>query len=80
MDESLCQCAIDVSNRPYLYFHADFPQARVGEFDVELVEEFLRAFVNNLRINAHIEVIRGTNVHHMIESIFKALGIVLDQA
>ncbi len=80
MDETLCQVAIDISNRPYLSFVADFPKAKVGAFDVELAEEFFRAFVNNARINLHIELKSGTNLHHMIEACFKGLGVFLDQA
>lgn len=80
MDESLCQCAIDISNRPSLIFNADFPKTKVGTFDVELVEEFFNGFVNNARIALHIDLIRGDNLHHMIEAIFKAFGVVLSQA
>lgn len=80
MDEALCQVAIDVSNRPYLGFVAKFSKEYVGQFDAELVEEFFRAFVNNARINLHIELKKGSNLHHEIESIFKAVGVCLDQA
>ena len=80
MDEALCQVAIDISNRPSLTFNADFPKTKVGDFDVELVEEFFHGFVNNARIALHIDLIRGNNLHHMIEAIYKAFGVVLSRA
>ena len=80
MDESLCQIAIDVSNRPALGFNHNFEKEKVGEFDSELVEEFFNAFVNNARINLHIDMLKGSNLHHKIEACFKAFGICLDRA
>tara|TARA_A100001015_G_scaffold88324_2_gene98265 strand:- start:348 stop:941 length:594 start_codon:yes stop_codon:yes gene_type:complete len=80
MDESLCQIAIDVSNRPALGFNHNFDKEKVGSFDSELVEEFFNAFVNNARINLHIDMLKGSNLHHKIEACFKAFGICLDQA
>ena len=80
MDEALCQIAVDISNRPHLSFDVSYPCQKVGEFDVELVEEFLRAFVNNARVSMHINVLSGDNTHHIIESCFKAVGRALDQA
>lgn len=80
MDEALCQCAIDICNRPYLGFDHNFDKEKVGEFDAELVEEFLNAFVNNARLSLHMTILKGTNTHHKIESCFKALGQCLDKA
>lgn len=80
MDESLGFSAVDISGRPYLFFMADFLKDKVGEFDVELVEEFFKAFVNSAKITLHIEVIRGWNTHHMIESIFKSFARSLREA
>jgi len=80
MDESLGFSAVDISGRPYLFFRADFLKDKVGEFDVELVEEFFRAFVNSAKITLHLEVIRGQNTHHMIESIFKSFARSLREA
>lgn len=80
MDESLGFSAVDISGRPYLFFRADFLKNKVGEFDVELVEEFFRAFVNSAKITLHAEVIRGSNTHHMIESVFKAFARALREA
>ncbi len=80
MDESLCQCVIDVSNRSYLKFNATYSQAKVGQFDTELVQEFFQAFVNNARLNLHLDLFDGTNTHHQIEACFKAFGVCLDKA
>tara|TARA_B100001113_G_C21084984_1_gene611672 strand:- start:933 stop:1529 length:597 start_codon:yes stop_codon:yes gene_type:complete len=80
MDEALCQMAIDICNRPTLVINSDLPKTKVGEFDVELVEEFFNALVNNARISLHIDILRGNNIHHIVESIFKAFGVILDQA
>lgn len=80
MDEALCQCAIDICNRPFLGFVHNFDKEKVGDFDAELVEEFFNAFVNNARISLHLNILKGTNTHHKIESCFKALGQCLDKA
>lgn len=80
MDEALCQMALDICNRPTLVFNCQLPKTKVGTFDVELVEEFFVAFVNNARVCLHIDIIRGGNLHHIIESIFKAFGIILNQS
>ncbi len=80
MDEALCQMAVDISNRPILVFDYTFPKTKIGTFDSELVEEFFQAFVSNARLSLHIKILSGTNLHHIAESCFKALGIILDQA
>lgn len=80
MDEALCECAIDICNRPFLGFTHNLDKEKVGEFDTELVQEFLTAFVNNARVSLHIDIRKGTNIHHKIESCFKALGQCLDKA
>jgi len=80
MDESLCTIAVDISGRAYLSFNADIKPAKVGEFDVELTKEFFNALVSNARITLHLDLVRGENSHHIIESCFKGLGVVLDRA
>lgn len=80
MDESLCQIAIDISNRPYLNFKSDQFKGKIGQFDSELVPEFFRALVNNLKITCHINILEGYNLHHIAEASFKGLGLVLGQA
>ncbi|AMQ69220.1 MULTISPECIES: imidazoleglycerol-phosphate dehydratase HisB [Bacillus amyloliquefaciens group] len=80
MDEALAQVAVDLSNRPHLEMRGAFPQAKVGTFDTELVHEFLWKLALEARMNLHVIVHYGTNTHHMIEAVFKALGRALDEA
>ncbi|MCY8857840.1 imidazoleglycerol-phosphate dehydratase HisB [Bacillus atrophaeus] len=80
MDEALAQVVVDLSNRPHLEMRADFPAAKVGIFDTELVHEFLWKLALEARMNLHVIVHYGTNTHHMIEAVFKALGRALDEA
>jgi imidazoleglycerol-phosphate dehydratase len=74
MDESLAECAIDISGRPFCVFDAELPATSIAGFDTELTEEFFRAVANNAKLTLHISVRRGTNVHHMIEACFKAFA------
>ena len=74
MDEALVMVVIDLSDRGYLAFEADFPRERVGNFDSELVEEFCRAFALNGAFNLHVRMLAGKNTHHIIEGIFKAIA------
>ncbi|MBE3557223.1 MAG: imidazoleglycerol-phosphate dehydratase HisB [Firmicutes bacterium] len=80
MDEALCQVSLDLSNRPYLAFSGSLGAAWVGHFDTALVEEFLRALSVHGGITLHVQVHSGKNAHHIIEALFKALGIALKQA
>ncbi|MEK4567880.1 imidazoleglycerol-phosphate dehydratase HisB [Bacillus altitudinis] len=80
MDETLAQVVVDLSNRPHLEMRADFPSQKVGTFDTELVHEFLWKFALEARINLHVIVHYGSNTHHMIEAIFKAMARALDEA
>ncbi|MBF7081919.1 imidazoleglycerol-phosphate dehydratase HisB [Desulfallas sp. Bu1-1] len=74
MDESLVAVALDFSGRGYLGFDVPLPVPRVGNFDTELVEEFLRAFAVNGALTLHVRLLAGKNTHHIIEAVFKALG------
>ncbi|RXJ01732.1 imidazoleglycerol-phosphate dehydratase HisB [Anaerobacillus alkaliphilus] len=80
MDETLAQVVVDLSNRPHLEFRAELPSKKVGTFDTELVHEFLWKFALESRMNLHVIVHYGTNTHHIIEAIFKALARALDEA
>lgn len=80
MDETLAEAAADFSGRPYLVFRADIPKTKVGDFDSELAEEFFRAFTMNGRMTIHLVLRYGTNVHHMIEGLFKAMARALGTA
>ena len=80
MNEALCTCAIDISNRPFLVFNATLPSRKTRDFDTELIKEFFDAFVTNAWITLHIVLHQAENTHHAIESIFKAFGQAMDQA
>ena len=77
LDEALSRVVIDCSGRPGLEYNANYPRARVGEFDVDLVFEFFQGFVNHAMMTLHIDNIRGRNSHHIAETIFKAFGRAL---
>jgi len=80
MDESLVMVSLDLSGRPFIVFKVEIPAAKVGNFDTELVEEFLRAFAFNAGVTLHVKLLEGGNTHHIIEAIFKALGRALREA
>ena len=80
LDEALSRVVLDFSGRPGLFFNATFHRPRVGDFDVDLVREFFQGFVNHARCTLHVDSIRGDNVHHMIETIYKAFGRALRTA
>ncbi len=74
LDEALSRVVIDFSGRPGLEYHADYPRAMIGEFDVDLFHEFFQGFVNHAQVTLHIDCLRGGNAHHIAETIFKAFG------
>jgi imidazoleglycerol-phosphate dehydratase len=80
MDETLAQVVIDLSGRPAFVYNVQFAGESIGDFPVELVEEFLKAFATSGRMNLHVNVPYGTNSHHISEAIFKALAKALRQA
>lgn len=77
MDESLAECAIDISGRPLCVFDAELPVTAIAGFDTELAEEFFRAVANSAKLTLHVSVRSGTNAHHMIEAAFKAFARAL---
>ena len=77
LDEALSRVVVDFSGRPGLEYHVDYPRARIGDFDVDLVIEFLQGFVNHAQVTMHVDNLRGSNAHHIAETIFKALGRAL---
>lgn len=79
MDECAALVALDISGRPYLNFE-DRLSGKIGEFDAELVEEFMRAFAFNAGVNLYIKLLKGGNMHHEAEAIFKALAKCLQDA
>jgi imidazoleglycerol-phosphate dehydratase len=80
MDETLASSAIDLSGRAAFVYHAKYTGGMIGQFPVELVEEFFKAFSVNAKLNLHINVAYGTNNHHIAEAIFKSVARALRQA
>ena len=80
MHEALAAVILDFSGRPFLVYNVPLPKAQVGNFEVELVEEFFTAFCNHGGVNAHVNLAYGDNLHHIIEAVFKAFGRALDEA
>ena len=80
MDEALCFTALDVSNRPFLVFDAEMPQARAGAYDTCLTVEFMRALAGNGGLTLHQRCLYGKNAHHITEGLFKSLGLALKEA
>lgn len=81
MDEAIASVSLDISGRPYLVYKVEFPKrSKIKNFDPDLIEDFLQAFVSNSGITLHVESPYGRNTHHIIEAIFKALGRALKHA
>lgn len=80
MDESLIQVALDLSNRPFLVWNVECPEGMIGDFPVEMAEEFFRALAVNAGITLHINLLTGKNRHHIMEAIFKGVGRALGLA
>ena len=83
LDESLARCVLDFSNRPYVVYElAPLQQqgARINDFDLSLLGEFVRAFAQTAGITLHLDLIRGENLHHIAECAFKAMGLATRQA
>lgn len=80
MDEALTRCVIDLSGRPYLVYDVKLGVERIGTFETEMLQEFLYALAVHGRMNLHVANLYGTNAHHIVESVFKALGHALKEA
>lgn len=80
MDEALILCAVDIGGRSSVNFDVEIPTQKVGDFDTELVKEFVLALAREMGLTVHIRMLAGENTHHIIEGIFKALGRALRQA
>lgn len=74
LDEALSRVAVDFSGRPGLSYDVEFPRGMIGSFDVDLFREFFQGFVNHAGVTLHIDNLKGTNAHHIAETIFKAFG------
>ena len=80
MDETLAECAIDVSGRPFCRFDAEIPPVTIAGFEAELTEEFFRAVATNAKVTVHLGTRYGSNTHHLIEGCFKAFARALREA
>ncbi|RRJ82422.1 imidazoleglycerol-phosphate dehydratase HisB [Aestuariirhabdus litorea] len=80
LDEALSRVVVDFSGRPGLVYNLPFTRARIGNFDVDLFQEFFQGFVNHALLTLHIDNLRGTNSHHQAETVFKAFGRALRMA
>ena len=80
MDEALVLCAVDLSGRFFYESTLDISASKVGDFDVELVDEFMQAFASNIGMNLHIKQLAGKNAHHVIEAVFKAVSRSISKA
>jgi Imidazoleglycerol-phosphate dehydratase len=80
LDEALSRVVVDLSGRPGLEYHVEFPRDRIGTFDVDLFREFFQGLVNHAQMTLHIDCLRGRNAHHIIETVFKAFGRALRMA
>jgi len=80
MDDALVRAALDLSGRPYLVWRVDFPAAKIGTFDTELVREFFQALSTHGGITLHVETLAGINSHHIAEAAFKAVARALRDA
>jgi len=80
MDEALLRAALDLSGRPFLVWKVDFPTAKIGSFDTELVREFWTAVAMNARMTLNVALIDGANSHHIAEAAFKAVARALREA
>jgi imidazoleglycerol-phosphate dehydratase len=80
MDEALVSAAVDLSGRPFLVFNVPVARARVSNFDLDLLQEYFRAFAFNAEITLHVTMHYGHNLHHITEAVFKAVGRALADA
>ncbi|MCZ6797132.1 MAG: imidazoleglycerol-phosphate dehydratase, partial [Gammaproteobacteria bacterium] len=77
LDEALSRVVIDFSGRPGIEYRVEYPRARIGQFDVDLIHEFFQGFANHAIATLHIDNLFGENAHHIAETVFKAFGRAL---
>ena len=80
MDEALVQASVDLSGRPFLVFNVPVARTRVSSFDLDMLQEFFRAFAFNAEITLHVTMHYGHNLHHIAEAVFKSVGRALAEA
>ncbi len=80
MDEALALVAVDISGRGYAVMDASFKRKKIGDLETDLVRHFLETFAQEAKMNLHVQAVEGSNDHHKVEALFKALGRALDSA
>jgi imidazoleglycerol-phosphate dehydratase len=80
MDEALVQASVDISGRPFLVFSVPVARTRVSNFDLDMLQEFFRAFAFNAEITLHVTMHYGHNLHHIAEAVFKSVARALAEA
>jgi imidazoleglycerol-phosphate dehydratase len=80
MDEALVRCVLDLSGRPYSVFEVPMPAPRLGTLDTELVEHLCQSLAFHAAMNLHLDLVRGSNTHHIVEAVFKSLALALHAA
>ena len=80
MDETLVSAAVDISGRPFIVFNVPLRRTRISNMDLDLLQDFFRAFAFNAELNLHVNMHYGENLHHIAEAVFKAVARALAQA
>ncbi len=80
LDEALAHVTVDLSGRPYLVYNVTMPKKMIKEFNADMVGHFFRSLVDQARINLHINLLYGSDPHHILETLFKGFGRALEQA
>lgn len=80
MDETLARVALDFSGRPYLVYRVRVRKAKIRDFNISLIREFMQGFANSAQCNLHIELLYGEEPHHVVEAVFKGLAKAIDVA
>jgi len=80
LDETLARVCVDLSGRPFIHYQVPIEQPMIVHFDASLIEDFFRAFAHSAALTLHVDLIRGTNAHHIVEAVFKAFSRALFDA
>jgi imidazoleglycerol-phosphate dehydratase len=80
LDESLVRCALDYGKRPHVVYAMDGLRGRINDFDVAVLQEFVRGYAQNAGVSLHLDQVRGENIHHLAEAAFKAIGLATRRA
>ncbi|MFW6304041.1 MAG: imidazoleglycerol-phosphate dehydratase HisB [Candidatus Sumerlaeota bacterium] len=80
MEETLARVVVDVCGRPYLEYRVDCGKERIGDYEVELTEDFFRSLAMQAGLTLHLELLYGKNSHHIVEALFKAFARAMRQA